>query len=134
MSDTVIFSGRVQEDPELKFTPSGQALANFTLIVTTGNKREGDQYAPTAFLDVTAWNGKNSQLAENVVESLHKGDRAIVTGKLVLNEWENKEGEKRSKLVVTAYEVGVDLTYATVQVTQNERTGRKSQSSAPDWS
>jgi single-strand DNA-binding protein len=135
MSNQVIFSGRIQEDPELKFTNSGAALASFTLITTTGAKKEGDQFAPNAFLDVTVWNGKNNKLAENVVESLHKGDRAIITGKLVQNEWEAQDGTKRSKLVFTAFEVGVDLTYSTVQVQENERTGRQTQgSSAPDWS
>lgn len=137
MSDTVVFSGRIQEDPELKFTNSGAALASFTLIISTGVKKEGDQYGPTAFLDVTAWNGKNNKLAENVVESLHKGDRAVITGKLIQNDWEDKEtGKKRSKLVVNAFEVGVDLTYSTVTVQQNERTGRaapQQSSAAPDW-
>lgn len=136
MSDQVVFSGRVQGDPELKYTNNGSALASFTLVVTTGAKREGDQYAPNAFLDITVWNGKQNTLAENVVESLHKGDRAIVVGKLLQNEWEDADGNKRSKLVVTAFEVGIDLTYSTATVQQNERTGRKSQesSAAPDWS
>ncbi len=72
-----------------------------------------------SFFDVTAW----QQLAENVAESVQKGTRVIVTGRLDQRSWETQDGEKRSKIEIVADEVGPSVRYATAAVTKNERRG-----------
>ena len=125
MSNQVLISGSVVRDPELKFTNNGNAVTNFTIRVITGQKRDGDEYAPSAFVDVACWNtSTGGKLAENVAESIRDKDRVVVVGKLIQDEWEDKEsGAKRTKLKVLAFEVSADLSYATVRVDQNERSG-----------
>jgi single-strand DNA-binding protein len=123
-SNTVTFAGSLVKDPELHFTTSGKAVTNFTLRVVTGKKAEGSEYAPSFFLDCAVWNGDNNHFAENVAESLRDKNRVLVVGKLVQDEWSDKEtGDKRTKLKMTAFEVAADLTYAVVKVTQDERSG-----------
>lgn len=106
--------GNLTADPELRFTPSGVALARFTVAHTPRAKR-GDEWVdgePT-YLDCTAWR----YLAENVAESLAKGVRVVVTGRLRTDRWDDKEtGQKRSRMVLDADAVGAELTYATVAV------------------
>ena len=124
MSNTVTFTGSLVKDPELHFTSSGKAVTNFTLRVVTGKKADDADFAPSFFLDCAAWNGDNDHFAENVAESLKDKQRVLVVGRLTSDEWSDKEtGDKRTKLKMTAQEVGADLTYATVAVTQNERSG-----------
>lgn len=110
--------GNLTADPELRFLPSGKGVANFTLVqsnrIKDGNAwKDGD---PT-FLRCNAWEG----MAENVVESLHKGDRVIVQGGLYSRAWEDKEGNKRSSLELRVEAVGPDLRYATAAVTKIKR-------------
>lgn len=107
--------GTLTGDPELRFLPSGKAVANFTIAqnprVKDGNEwKDGD---PT-FIRCNAWEG----MAENVVESLHKGDRVIVQGGLYSRAWEDKERNKRSSLELRIEAVGPDLRYATAAVTK----------------
>ncbi len=97
----VLLMGNLTRDPELRYTASGLAVANFGLAVneTWGsgeNKRE-----ETVFVDVTCW----KRLAENVAQYLKKGAPAFVDGRLRLERWETQDGGKRSKLSVTAYSV-----------------------------
>lgn len=104
--------GNLTGDPELRFLPSGKAVANFTLVqnprVKDGNQwKDGD---PT-YLRCAAWEG----MAENVAESLRKGDRVIVHGAMFSRAWEDKEGNKRSALEVRVEAVGPDLRYATAK-------------------
>ena len=119
MANQVIVSGGIASEPELRFLSSGKAVTNFSLRIVTGKKGDNDDYAPSMFLDVTAW----EKLGENVAESLHKGDRVVVTGKLTEDSWQDKDtGAKRTKVKCVAFEVAADLSYATATVNQNERT------------
>ena len=125
MSNQVIISGSIVRDPELHFTNNGNAVTNFTVRVVTGQKRDNEEYAPSAFVDVACWNtSSGGKLAENVAESFRDKDRVIVVGKLIQDEWEDKDtGAKRTKLKILAFEVAADTSYAIVSVQSNERSG-----------
>lgn len=112
--NTVIVVGNITRDPELRFTPSGAAVATFGLA---WNLRSTDGEEKTSFFDVTCWR----QLAENVAESLTKGMRVTVYGRLDQRSWETQEGEKRSKVEIVADEVAPSLKWATAQVSRNDR-------------
>jgi len=119
MPDThVTLTGNLTDDPELKFTPNGAAVASFRLAVTP-RVRDGDTWrdGETSFFRVNAWR----DLAENLTESLGKGARVIVVGQLKARSWETPEGEKRSVVEITAEEVGPSLRWATATP---ERTSR----------
>jgi single-strand DNA-binding protein len=108
--NTVTLVGNLTDDPELRFTPDRAAVASFRLAVTP-RIRQGDQWTDgeTSFFKVNAWRA----LGENVTESLTKGARAIVIGRLRLRSWETPEGERRSVVEVEAEEVGPSLKWAT---------------------
>jgi single-strand DNA-binding protein len=113
MADThVTITGNLTDDPEVTFTPSGQAVCNFRLAVTP-RVRDGDTWrdGDTSFFRITAWR----QLATHVGDSLSKGDRVIVQGQLRSRAWETPEGDKRSVVEVTAEEVGPSLKWATAK-------------------
>lgn len=116
---TVTLVGNTARDPELRFTPSGQAVANFGLAVNRRWKEQGsDEWSESvSFFDVTCWR----ELAENVAESIVKGSRVFVTGRLEQQSWESPTGEKRNKVIVVADEVGPSLRWATAQIVKNER-------------
>ena len=105
--------GNLTDDPELRFTPQGTAVANFRLAVTA-RVRDGDSWkdGETSFFRVNVWR----QLAENAAESLTKGTRAIVVGRLRTRSWETPEGDKRSVTEIEAEEVGPSLKWATAEV------------------
>jgi single-strand DNA-binding protein len=111
--------GNLTRDPELRFTPSGQATATFGVAVNRRwqNRQTQEWEEATSFFDVVSW----GQLAENIAQSLTRGARVVVSGRLDQRSWENQEGEKRSKIEITADEVGPSLRWATVTVTKNER-------------
>lgn len=117
--NTVELIGNITRDPELRFTPSGSAVASFGLAVNRRwrNQQTNEWDEQVSFFDVVCWR----ELAENVAESLTKGSRVIVTGRLEQRSWETDQGEKRSKVEVIADEVGPSLRWATAQVTRNER-------------
>ncbi len=117
--NTVELIGNITRDPELRFTPSGAAVASFGLAVNRRwrNQQTNEWDEQVSFFDVVCWR----ELAENVAESLTKGSRVIVTGRLEQRSWETDQGEKRSKVEVIADEVGPSLRWATAQVTRNER-------------
>jgi single-strand DNA-binding protein len=117
----VMLVGNLTDDPELRFTPNGAAVANFRLAVTP-RIRQGDDWkdGDTSFFRVNVWR----QTAENVAETLVKGARCIVIGKLKTRSWETPEGEKRSVTEVEADEVGPSLKFATAKVEKAERTPR----------
>ena len=119
--NTVTVMGNCTRDPELRFTPSGMAVATFGLAVNRRwqNRQTNEWEEAVSFFDVTAW----QQLAENVAESVQKGTRVLVTGRLDQRSWETQDGEKRSKIEIVADEIGPSLRYATAQVTKNERRG-----------
>jgi single-strand DNA-binding protein len=116
--NTVYLVGNLTDDPELRFTPGGAAVASFRLAVTP-RVRDGEGWrdGETSFFRVNVWR----QLAENVSDTLGKGSRAIVVGRLRSRSWETPEGEKRSAVEVEADEVGPSLKFATATV---ERAGR----------
>lgn len=116
MADTsVSIVGNLTRDPELRFTPSGQAVVEFGIAVQNRVKN-GDEWedGPGQFFDVTAW----GTTAENFAESCPKGTRVIVIGRLQFDTWENEAGEKRSKVKIVADHVGPELRWATADVTR----------------
>lgn len=128
---TVTVIGNLTSDPELRFTPNGLAVASFTVASTTrildktsNEWKDGD----TLFLRCSVWR----QYAENVAESLTKGTRVLVTGRLKQRSYETKEGEKRTVYEVEVDEVGPSLRNATAKVTKTTRQGGNNTSfSAP---
>ncbi len=117
--NTVTLIGNVTRDPELRFTPSGQGVASFGLAVNRRwqNRQNNEWEEATSFFDVVCW----GTLGENVSESVSKGTRIIVTGRLDQRSWESQEGDKRSKIEVVADEVGPSLRWASAEVSKNER-------------
>lgn len=117
--NTVELIGNITRDPELRFTPSGAAVATFGLAVNRRwrNQQTNEWEEAVSFFDVVCWR----EMAENVSESLTKGTRVIVTGRLDQRSWETDNGEKRSKVEVVADEVGPSLRWATAAITRNER-------------
>jgi single-strand DNA-binding protein len=117
--NSVTLVGNVTRDPELRYTPSGAQNAQFGLAVNRRwqNRQTNEWEEAVSFFDVICWR----ELAENVAESLTKGTRVIVTGRLEQRSWETETGEKRSKIEVVADEVGPSLRWASAQVTRNER-------------
>ena len=115
--------GNLTADPELRFTPSGAAVANFTVASTPRTfDRQTNEWkdAETLFMRCSVWR----EAAENVAESLTRGTRVVVTGRLVSRSWEDKEtGQKRSVMEMQVDEVGPSLRYATAQVTKAQRSG-----------
>jgi single-strand DNA-binding protein len=121
--DTVItVVGNLTADPELRFTPSGAAVANFTVASTprTFDKNSNEwKDGEALFLRCSVWR----QAAENVAESLHKGTAVIVQGRLKQRSYETKEGEKRTVYELDVEEVGPSLKWATAKVTKASRGG-----------
>ncbi len=118
--NTVTLVGNVTRDPELRFTPSGAASASFGLAVNRRwqNRQTQEWEEQVSFFDVVCWR----EMAENVSESLTKGARVVVTGRLDQRSWDDKNtGDKRSKVEVVADEIAPSLRWATAQVTRNER-------------
>lgn len=114
--NTVTIVGNVTRDPELRFTPAGAAVASFG--VAWNNKRP-DGEEQVSFFDVTCW----KQLAENVAESLTKGMRVVVYGKIEQQSWQTQDGEKRTKIQIVADDVAPSLKWATASVARTESAG-----------
>ncbi len=119
---TITVIGNLVDDPELRFTPSGAAVAKFRVASTpryldkaTNEWKDGE----SLFLQCNIWR----QAAENVAESLHKGTRVIVTGRLRQRSYETREGEKRTVFELEVDEVGPSLRNATVKVQRMARSG-----------
>jgi single-strand DNA-binding protein len=121
--DTVItVIGNLTSDPELRFTPSGAAVANFTVASTprTLDKASGEwKDGEALFLRCNIWR----QAAENVAESLTRGARVVVQGRLKQRSFETKEGEKRTVVELEVEEIGPSLKYATAKVNKVSRGG-----------
>jgi single-strand DNA-binding protein len=114
--------GNLTDDPELRFTPSGAAVANFTVASTprTLNKQTNEwEDGEAMFLRCSIWR----QAAENVAESLQKGARVIVNGRMRARTWEDREGNKRTSFEIDVDEIGPSLRFATAKVV---RAGRSS--------
>jgi len=117
--------GNLTADPELRFTASGAAVANFTVASTprildraSGEWKDGE----ALFLRCSIWR----QAAENVAESLTRGARVVVTGRLKQRSFETKEGEKRTVIELEVDEIGPSLRYATAKVNRAQRSGDSS--------
>ena len=119
--NSVTLVGNVTRDPELRFTPSGQATASFGLAVNRvwNDRQTNERKEAVSFFDIVCWR----EMAENASESLTKGSRVIVTGRLEQRSWEGQDGEKRSKIEVVADEIGPSLRWATAEVRKNDRRG-----------
>ncbi|QUX29199.1 MULTISPECIES: single-stranded DNA-binding protein [Nocardiopsis] len=114
--------GNLVDDPELRFTPSGAAVANFRVASTprTFDRASGEwKDGESMFLTCTVWR----QYAENVAESLQRGMRVIVQGRLKQRSYETREGEKRTVFEIDVDEVGPALRSATAKVTKSQRQG-----------
>ncbi len=114
MANTTTITGNLTREPEIRYTQNGQATTQLGVAV---NRRWQDRATQewqeaTSFFDVICWR----DLAENVALSLTKGMRVVVTGRLEHRTWETEEGEHRSKVEITADEVGASLRFATVDV------------------
>jgi len=119
---TITIVGNLTADPELRFTPSGAAVANFTVASTPRTfDRQSNEWkdGETLFMRCSIWR----DAAENIAESLHRGTRVIATGRLKSRSYDTKEGEKRTVIELDVDEVGPSLRYASAKVTKAERGG-----------
>lgn len=119
---TITVIGNLTADPELRFTPSGAAVANFTVASTPRTfDRQNNEWkdGETLFMRCSIWR----EAAENVAESLQRGMRVVVSGRLVSRSYETKEGEKRTTMELQADEIGPSLKYATAKVNRTQRGG-----------
>ncbi|MEA5456921.1 single-stranded DNA-binding protein [Sinomonas sp. JGH33] len=120
---TITVIGNLANDPELRFTPSGSAVANFTVASTPRTfDRQTNQWVDgeTLFLRASIWR----EAAENVAETLAKGMRVIVTGRLKSRSYETKEGEKRTVIELEVEEIGPSLRWSSAKVQRNQRAGQ----------
>ena len=122
MTSAITIVGNLTADPELKFTNSGQAQTRFSVAVN----RKFKEAETTSFFNVTAW----GSLAENLANSVRKGTRVIVEGRLEQRSWETDKGEKRSTVEISANSVGADLRFNIVNV-QNGISGGQNAGRAP---
>jgi single-strand DNA-binding protein len=118
----ITIAGNLVDDPELRYTPTGQAVANFRVASTprfldkaTNEWKDGD----SLFLTCNVWR----QAAENVAESLQRGMRVIVTGRLKQRSYETREGEKRTVYEIEVDDVGPSMRNASAKVTKSNRSG-----------
>jgi single-strand DNA-binding protein len=127
--NTITVIGNITRDPELRFTATGQATTSFGLAVNRRwqNRQSQEWEEQTSFFDIVCW----QSLADNVADSLAKGSRVIVSGRLEQRSWETQDGERRSKVEIVADEVGPSLRWATAKVVKNERKSPGEGGSAP---
>lgn len=122
--------GNLTADPELRFTPSGAAVANFTVASTPRTfDRQANEWkdGETLFMRCSIWR----EAAENVAETLTKGTRVIAQGRLVQRSYDTREGEKRTVVELQVDEVGPSLTFATAKVERAQRGQSQGQKPAP---
>jgi single-strand DNA-binding protein len=119
--NSITVVGNITRDPEIRYTPSGQAKANFGVAVNRRwmNRQTNEWDEATSFFNVVCWR----EMAENVGESLGKGARVVVTGRLEQRSWETEQGEKRSVVEIVADDVGPSLRFATAKVEKIDRRG-----------
>lgn len=123
MPETILtVVGNLTADPELRFTPSGAAVANFTVASTPRQFDKTKQEwvdGEALFLRCQIWR----EAAENVAETLTRGQRVIATGKLKQRSYETREGEKRTSMELEIEEIGPSLRYATAKVNKTQKSG-----------
>ncbi len=119
MSNNVTIIGNLTADPELRFTASGVAMVNLSVADSRRYQdRNGEWQEETSFFRGTCWR----DLAENVAESLTKGARVIISGRMKQRTWETNEGEKRNVVEIDIQEIGPSLRWATASVTKTPRS------------
>ena len=123
----VTLIGNLVDDPELRFTPAGVAMAKVRFAVSRRYQRNGEWQEETSFFGGTLWR----EAAESAAESLQKGMRVIVVGSLEQRSWETAEGEKRSVVEVRIEEIGPSLRWATATVTRSPRSDTFASNSGP---
>lgn len=119
-------AGNLTRDPEIRYTQSGVAKASFGVAVARRRKKGDEWIEETTFVDVVCWR----DLAEHVAESLHKGDRIMVSGRLDQRTWTDREGKERQAVELVADEAGPSLRWASAEVTRNARTSKPQQADA----
>lgn len=122
---TATLAGNLVDDPELRFTSGGQAVANLRIAHTERRyDRQTGQWSDgtTTYLRGTLWGTP----AQNAAESLHKGDRVLLTGRLRQRDYTSKDGEKRSTHELEIDEIGASIRYATLEVRKTSRNGNAS--------
>ena len=118
--NVVTLVGNITDDPELRFTPSGLPVANFTVAVNRRVPKDGGwEDKLEGFFRCSCWR----DMAENVAESLQKGARVMVVGRLQQRSWEDQDGNKRSAVEVQVDEVGPSLRWATARPERSQRSG-----------
>ncbi|CAN5562739.1 hypothetical protein BH24ACT26_BH24ACT26_00550 [soil metagenome] len=119
-NNVVTLVGNITDDPELRFTPGGAAVANFTVAVNrrTPGQNGGWEDKLDGFFKCSCWR----EMAENVAESLQKGTRVVVVGRLQQRSWEDQEGNRRSTIDIQVDEVGPSLRWATAKIEKSSRT------------
>lgn len=129
-SSTIVV-GNVTRDPELRYTASGRAVASFGIAVNRRwqNKQTNEWEEQVSFFNVVAW----ANLGENVAQSITKGARVIVYGRLEQRSWETDDGEKRSVVEIVADEIGPSMRWATCEITRNERDSVGRQASDSEY-
>ncbi|WP_117000985.1 single-stranded DNA-binding protein [Desertimonas flava] len=120
-----ILTGNITRDPEHRSTTSGKGIASFGLAVNRRYQVNGDWQEQTSFFDVVAW----GELGKRAAESLHKGDRVVVVGRMEQRTWEADDGTKRTKVEMVAADIGASVRFANVTIA---RVPRADQSSPPD--
>jgi single-strand DNA-binding protein len=117
MSSNVTLIGNLTMDPELRFTPSGIAMARIGLAVNRRYQRDGEWQEQTSFFYGTVWR----EQAESVAESLQKGARVIVSGQMEQRTWQDKDGQDRESIEIRIDEIGPSLRWATATVNKTQR-------------
>jgi single-strand DNA-binding protein len=119
MDNSVTIVGNLTGDPELRYTSSGTAMANIAIAVNRRwRDRNNEWQEETSFFRGTLWR----EQAENAAESLHKGDRVIISGSLEQRSWETPEGDKRSVVELRVDDIGPSLRWATATVNKTARS------------
>ena len=119
MSNNVTLIGNLTMEPELRFTPSGVAMARIGIAVNRRFQRDGEWQEQTSFFYGTVWR----EQAEHVAESLQKGARVIISGRMEQRTWEDREGQSRESIEVVIDEIGPSLRWATATVNKTQRSG-----------
>lgn len=119
MTSNITIVGNATRDVELRYLPNGTPIATFGVAVNRRwQDKQGEWQENVSFFDVTAW----TDLGQNAADTIQKGTRVIVTGRLEQRSWETNEGERRSKVEIVATDIGPSLRWATAEVHRNQRS------------